>query len=199
MEKKSILLGATNIFMKHGIKSITMDEIARNLKISKRTLYELFETKSNLIKQMVKNQIKAEKEIFAHHINNSKNPIEVMINISKNIIQMYKNSHETVLVDLKKYYKESWQLIDDFHNDYIYKIVIENLELGIKNGLYRSEIQPKILAAFYTIQLRLFSVKSNFKMEKTKFDILIKQFFDYHIYGIMSSKGIKYYMNYEKK
>jgi len=199
MDKNSVLLDASNIFMENGIKSITMDDIAKRLKISKRTLYEYFDTKSNLIFQIVRYNIKKEKEIIDHHINTSANSIEIMINVSKSIIQMYNNSHDSVLHDIKKYYKRVWQIIEDFHNDHINKLVYQNLKNGINEGLYRPEINPKILAALYTIQLRLFSSMSNFNIDGSNFKKLKIQFFEYHMYGIMSTKGIKYYKNYENK
>ncbi len=181
--------------MSHGIKSITMDDIAKRLKMSKRTLYELFENKSNLVRMVVEKNIEDEKLLVKKHIRESENAIDVMVNISKTMIQMYKDSHKSVLQDLKKYHNEVWKMIDDFHNNYILFAVKQNLERGIKEGLYRKEIKPNILAAFYIIQLQLFSDLSNFKLKKEKHEELIKQFFDYHIYGILSIEGIKYYLN----
>jgi len=171
-----------------------MDDVAKQLKISKRTLYEMFETKSNLINIIIKRKLDEVKRIIEKFIKESENAVDVMVNISKTIIQMYKDSHSSLLQDLKKYYRETWLEIDNFHNNYILHVVQQNLERGIDEGFYRAEISPKILSAFYIIQLQLFSNLSNFKLKKENHEKLITQFFDYHIYGILSYKGIKYYL-----
>ena len=158
----------------------------------------MFETKSNLINIIVKRKIEYEKRIIEKFIKESENAVDVMVNISKTIIQMYKDSHSSVLQDLKKYYKETWLEIDRFHNNYISFVVKKNLERGINEGLYRAEIDSNILSAFYIIQLQLFSNLSNFKLKKENHEKLITHFFDYHIYGIMSSKGINYYLKLNK-
>ncbi len=199
MDRQTIISDISKIYMSYGIKSITMDDIAKSLKISKRTLYELFETKNNLVKIIVEKKIEDEKIIIQKFINESENAIEVMVNISRTMIQMYKDSHNSVLQDLKKYHAEAWKKIDDFHNNYISFVVKQNLDRGIEEGFYRKEINPKILSAFYIIQLQLFSNLSNFKLKKEKHEELIKQFFDYHIFGILSIEGIKYYLNLNKK
>jgi len=194
MDKQTIIANISAIFMSRGIKNITMDDVAKQLKISKRTLYEMFETKSNLINIIVKRKLDEEKRIIKKFIKESENAVDVMVNISKTIIQMYKDSHSSLLQDLKKYYKETWLEVDNFHNNYISLVVRQNLERGIDEGFYRAEINPKILSAFYIIQLQLFSNLSNFKLKKENHEKLITQFFDYHIYGILSYKGIKYYL-----
>ncbi len=198
MDKQILISNISNIFMSNGIKSITMDEIARRLKISKRTLYEYFGNKSNLIKIIVKRKIKDEKIIIERILKNSNNSIDVMVSISKTMINMYKDSHNSILNDLKKYYNESWQEIDKFHFKYISSVVQKNLEQGIVEGLYRNEINPKILSAFYIMQLQLFSNLSIFNLKKENHEKLITQFFEYHIYGILSFEGIKYYLNLDK-
>ncbi len=194
MDKQTIIANISSIFMSRGIKNITMDDIAKQLKISKRTLYEMFETKSNLINIIIKRKLDEVKRIIEKFIKESENAVDVMVNISKTIIQMYKDSHSSLLQDLKKYYRETWLEIDNFHNNYILHVVQQNLERGIDEGFYRAEISPKILSAFYIIQLQLFSNLSNFKLKKENHEKLITQFFDYHIYGILSYKGIKYYL-----
>ena len=194
MDKQTIIANISSIFMSRGIKNITMDDVAKQLKISKRTLYEMFETKSNLINIIIKRKLDEVKRIIEKFIKESENAVDVMVNISKTIIQMYKDSHSSLLQDLKKYYRETWLEIDNFHNNYILHVVQQNLERGIDEGFYRAEISPKILSAFYIIQLQLFSNLSNFKLKKENHEKLITQFFDYHIYGILSYKGIKYYL-----
>jgi len=198
MNKETLIRDISKIFMSNGIKTITMDDIAKRLKVSKRTLYELFTTKDNLINLIVKNKIEEEKQIIEKFIKESKNAIDVMVNISKTMIEMYKGSHSSVLHDLKKYHFETWLEIDKFHNKYILFAVQQNLERGIKEGYYRDSISPRILSAYYVIQLQLFSNLSNFNLKKENHEELIKQFFDYHIYGILSYKGIKYYLKLNK-
>ena len=112
---------------------------------------------------------------------------------------MYGKLHQTVLFDLQNYYPTIWETINKFHIDFVKKKIKQNLIDGKNEGFYRIDIEPKILSTLYTIQLQWFSNETIIgTKENYNFKEFLSQFFEYHLYGIMSYKGVKYYLNKEK-
>ena len=198
INKDQILRGAAKLFIRYGIKTITMDDVARELHVSKRTLYELFNKKHDLVDEIVSTHIEVENRLLLNIISESENAIEIMLKSSKYILHMYSKLRPSVLYDLKRHYPDIWEKVEHFNNDYIRQMIENNLMRGIKEGVYRKDIEPKILATFYTLQLQIFSDDSNNHLNEFDFNKLTKQFFSYHLHGIMSQEGLEYYKNKEK-
>ena len=198
VEKSKILEHSAKLFLKYGIKTITMDDIANDLGISKRTLYDNFESKESIIGQIVNFHIENEKKAFEQILNSSKNAIDMMIKLSNFIFHMYSKLHPSVMTDLKKSYSGIWECIEGFHSESIREIIEINLRQGIKELVYRPEIDPVVLSLLYVKQLQLFSDEENIHLEKKSKSEVIQQFFEYNMYGIMSAKGIEYYSGIEE-
>lgn len=198
VEKSKILEHSAKLFLKYGIKTITMDDIANDLGISKRTLYDNFESKESIIGQIVNFHIENEKKAFEEILNSSKNAIDMMIKLSYFIFHMYNKLHPSVMTDLKKSYSGIWKCIEGFHSESIREIIEINLLQGIKEHVYRPEIDPVVLSLLYVKQLQLFSDEENIHLEKKSKSEVIQQFFEYNMYGIMSAKGIEYYSGIEE-
>jgi len=198
-DKKTILEHAARMFLKNGIRVITMDDIANELGISKRTLYDIFESKELIISQIVDTHIENENKAFDKILNQSENSIDMMLKLSKFIFVMYNKLHPSVLSDLKKYYSNIWQRIEKFHNDSIRQIIELNLLNGIKEDLYRENIDPAIISLFYVKQLQLFSDEENIHFEKKSKSEVIQQFVDHNMYGLMTDKGTKYYEQHKNQ
>jgi TetR/AcrR family transcriptional regulator, cholesterol catabolism regulator len=173
--KHNIVLKSRNLFLKYGIKSVAMDDIARELGISKKTLYQHFETKNDLIKSVAEYNLANDIQMVASHV------IEEIMSIQS----------PTLIFDLQKYYPEMWQLFEHFQNEQISNHIRQNIERGIKEGLYREEVNATIISKIYAgsslcvIDEKMFSQK---EFDKVK---LFKEFFVYHIRGLATAKGLK--------
>lgn len=110
---------------------------------------------------------------------------------------MYSKLRPSVLFDLKRYYPDIWKKVEHFNNDYIRQMIEKNLIRGIEENVYRKDIEPNILSTFYILQLHIFSDESNENLNEFEFGELTKQFFNYHLHGIMSQKGLEYFKNKE--
>lgn len=199
VDKSKILEHSAKLFLKYGIKTITMDDIANDLGISKRTLYDIFESKETIIGQIVNFHIENEKKAFEDIVKSSVNSIDMMMKLSNFIFLMYNKLHPSVMTDLKKFYIGIWECIEGFNSESIREIIELNLRQGVKEEFYRPEIDPVVLSLLYVKQLQLFSDEENIHLEKKSKSEIIQQFFEYNMYGIMSAKGIKYYSGLEKK
>jgi AcrR family transcriptional regulator len=198
-DKNTVLVHAAKMFLKNGIRGITMDDIANDLGISKRTLYDFFESKELIISQIVDTHIENENKAFDNILKQSENSIDMILKLSKFIFVMYHKLHPSVLSDLKKYYSAIWQRIEKFHNDSIRQIIEINLMKGIEEQLYRSNIDPIIISMFYVKQLQLFSDDENIHLDKKTKAEVIEQFVDHNMYGLMTNDGIKYYEQHKNQ
>jgi len=197
MEEREVYIieKAGELFKKYGIKSVSMDDIAQHLAISKKTLYNYFCDKAELVKKVVreyncKNDIR-----FDEVINQKLNAIDKLLEVSRYLIEMLKEINPVIMYDLRKYYPELMKELVDDRRDHIFENIKSNIEKGISEGLYRDDMDIDIIATIYVSRMEgaIFEGKS-FKIEYDQAKYF-KEFFTYHIRGIASAKGIKYFEN----
>jgi AcrR family transcriptional regulator len=190
--KKRILSKSQELYFTRGIRSVTMDEIAASLGISKKTIYLHFRDKRCLVEAsticFLEQEKCAEKKIYEVSIN----PIDEIILSTQLMREMLANVNPAIFHDLQKYYPQSWKHYlaykEGFRN-----VVLRNLNEGIKQGLYREDINPTIMA-----NLRIESVDMAFNPEAfppREFNILDVQlaFIEHFLRGIVTEKGLKTY------
>lgn len=187
-----IIKRATDIYMRFGIKSVTMDDMARHLGISKKTLYKYVTDKTDLVNKSIQDQLETEMCRVNEGIQNSVNAIDEHIKISRSVINQMKNVQPSVFYDLKKYYPEAWNMYQCHKNEEIYATVKNNIENGIKEGLYREDINPAITSMLYIQSVDVMFSDEMIKIMSTyNFTTIIIEKIKYHIYGIATEKGIK--------
>ena len=195
MDKQiEILKNVCKMFHKYGIKSVTMDDIARELGISKKTLYTFFKDKNELVKKSVE---------FAgqntHHSNlekefkKSKNAIEQLIFIYITGYQLADEFNFSYEYDLKKYYPAIFSQYHKTRREKLYTGVYENLKQGINEGLFNNDFNPEIIALIHTSKIEC--LMENSILRDSKFDMkdIFKQMFYYHLRAISTPKGIKFF------
>lgn len=190
-QRQKLLVKAEELFMRYGFKSITMDDLAREMGISKKTLYHYFSDKNELVNQAVDNHLNNDiHSCRAVAIENS-DPIYFMLKINEWMGSVNKQVNHSVLFDLKKYFKEAWDKIEKFRTEFIYAQILENIERGMEMGLYRPEIHAKLIARMY-VQLTELIIQPEIMEES--FGTLQEQHFEliqYHLRGICTEKGLK--------
>ncbi len=188
--KEKILHEAGELFMRYGIRSVTMDEIARQLGISKKTLYQIVENKADLIKQVMYQHQAEDLEQFLEIKNTSSNAIEEMLGLARHMMELLNKMSPTVMYDLQKYYHESWQLMEELHKKHAYAIIQNNIEEGKQQGLYRDDINADVTARFYVALSLLLVDEQLFPQKKYRKEQLVEQYISYHIHGIASPAGV---------
>ena len=186
-----ILQEATGLFMRYGIKSVTMDDISRELGISKKTLYQHFENKADLIEKTLDSHIETEKKMIAQIKEESIDAVHEIVMIAQFITQMLREIPTGLTYDLQKYYRKCWDKMQDYNQTHIYKVIRDNLERGIEQGLYRSEINPDIVAKLYVGKTAVIVDEDVFPLRNYNKNELFTEYMNYHIHGIASSKGLK--------
>lgn len=182
----------TMLFMKYGIKSLTMDDIARHMGISKKTLYQYVSDKNDLVKKGVGLLIEHEKMMLCSAMEDSKTAIDELIGVTKCVSSEIGEMHPSVIFDLQKYYPEAWKLMEEHKKQFIYNMMLENLKNGIAEGYYRENINPLIIANIYIGMVDNMLNPENPINKHTSLDKMHTEIIRYHIKGIANNKGLEY-------
>ena len=151
MEK--LLERSRDLFLKYGIRNITMDKLSADLGISKKTLYRTIPNKSALIEKIVSSFLEEQKLEIQAVKPNTKNAIEEMHLMAEKAIIHIRRMLPNVTFELQKYYPESWQLVENHHTGFLQEVIKENLKRGISEGLYRSDLNLDIIPIFYASKI----------------------------------------------
>lgn len=168
-----------------------MDDVSKELGISKKTLYQYVENKKDLISKVLVQAIDAEKEVMELVKAQSANAIDEMLLISKYVTQKLRELHPGAMFDLQKYYREAWQKMEAYHQDYISEKIKENIDRGQKEGLYRTDVDSDIIAKLYVNKTMVMVDESIFPLAEYNRENLFREYIFYHLRGIASSKGLK--------
>jgi AcrR family transcriptional regulator len=199
MEIKEKILGtAFKLFMRNGIKSVSMDDIALNMGVSKKTLYKWFENKDQMVLTMIQEQINTMEGDCCSFVSSTNNAIEELFSIMDMIRQKMAGMHPSVFFDLQKYHQAAWQVWKTHKNKFILKQIYDNIKKGITEGLYRADIDVDIIA-----RLRLAQIEDVFNPElfpPDKFDLQKVQIatLEHFLMGIASLKGHKLINKYKE-
>ena len=192
MESKAkILQGAAGLFLRYGVKSVTMDDIARELGISKKTLYQHVENKADLIEQTVQVYIEDEKKMIALIHKKADDAIHEMVILSRHIIQMFREMPSGLTYDLQKYHRKCWDLMESYNQSHIYGVIKDNIERGVEQGVYRNDLNPDIIAKLYVGKTSIIVDEDLFPLRNYNKEKLFEEYINYHLHGIASPKGLK--------
>ena len=196
--KENLIHSARELYMKYGVKSISMDDIAKKIGISKKTIYNLIPNKNGLVNAVVKAVIAEEEREIKKILKASTNALEEMVSIAKHVQKMLKSIKPTLMYDLRKYYPSAWLKIEEGHFPFIEKTISENILRGIQEGLYRKEINQNIAAKLYIALSNTLSDGSIFTQDEVQITDIYKEVILYHLHGITNNQGRKQLVNYLK-
>ena len=179
------------LFSQYGIKSITMDDISRELGISKKTLYQYVENKSDLIEQLFQQQMEEEKAMMGRIHQQSSDAIDELLKIARYVMQQLRELSSTTVYDLQKYYPGTWKQMEALHQQHVYTLMKENLERGIREGVYRSDVNLDIVAKLCVGKSSLIADEELFPIRDYNMSHLYREYINYHIHGIASPKGLQ--------
>lgn len=196
-QKDKILASVWELFFQYGIKSVTMDDIAAKLGISKKTLYQYFSNKKELVAQTCEWDFKNPEFSFMSEELREMNALNQYFEFFKFVNEKIQKRCDSLDYDLKKYYPEIWNRfkqvkIIGFQNE-----LLANLIQGVEEGFYRKELNinfiSKNLVSFY-LNLSITEYKVFNDDEVFNAD-MHKELTMYHLHGICTEKGIKYFKN----
>jgi len=184
-----IIQGGEDLFMQAGIKSVTMDDIAKHLGMSKKTIYTFFNDKNELVIALMKKKLNEDKCHIQSIIHNSSNVIEEMINMMKCSEEIFSRINPIVIHDMQKYHPDAWIEFQKFKADVLIKTLEELLKKGIQQGFVRDDLDVKILAKMRVNQVEMGFNTAIFPVSKFSTWKVQYQLMEHFNYGICTLRG----------
>jgi AcrR family transcriptional regulator len=190
---------AHELFMQYGLRSVSMDDIASSLGISKKTIYLYYADKDELVDAVVESEFKKNESICEYDRIHSKNAIDEIFLAMDKVVEMFGTMNPSLLFDMHKYYPNAFQKFHTYKNDYLYNVIRDNIARGIKEELYRPELNIDIIARF-----RVESVMIPFNPEfytRMKYNLaeIEEEFIIHFLFGMASPKGYKMIVKYQQE
>jgi len=192
-----ILDGARELFFSYGIRSISMDDIARHLGMSKKTVYQNFKHKDEIVNTLLTASLKINDERLKQLEKDSKDAVQEIILIMKHISEMFSRINPNLFYDMQKYYPEAWKRFQEFKQQSMIKMVETNLEQGIQEGYFRNDINVKILAKMRIEQVEMAMNPMTFPPDKYNIAEVQLTMLDHFLHGITTLKGHKLLNKYK--
>ena len=189
-ELKNILLKVRELYVKYGIKSITMDDVASELSISKKTLYQYVTDKDDLVGKFIDFEIEIRQEEICKCFNFGFNAIEELFEISVFMNKLMREQNPATEHDLKKYYPHHYQKTVKTRRDRMYTYILLNLQKGKEEGLYRPDLDEEVIAKLYLSRSENIHFNELFTVEEFTSLKLFVELLAYHVRGIATEKGI---------
>lgn len=190
---------ADELYRRYGVKSVTMDEIASQLGVSKKTIYQSFDDKDELVDAVVVDILDSNKLCCQNSQKTAQNAIqEVYIGI-ENMQVMLDNMNPAMMYDIERGYPKTFKKFSEFKYNFLYGFMKKNLERGKEEELYREEINIDVIA-----KIRLETIILPFNEEifpKNQYSLLKVQeeLVEYFLFGMVSLKGYKLLIKYQQE
>lgn len=182
---------AERLFRRFGVKSVTMDDVAKEISISKKTLYKCFRDKESLVLSTVESHMRETEAAIDKIISTEPNAIEQFHLITTYLMSNQRKMSPSMLYDLKKYHPQSFELLEQHRSKHVVKHLLVNIELGQKSGLYHHDFHPEIIAkSFSMLSFHVFDSQELNSINISQDDLLI-EIIKYHLRSISTSKGIE--------
>ncbi|GGD54386.1 TetR family transcriptional regulator [Emticicia aquatilis] len=194
--RERILKTAEELFMKFGIRSVTMDEIASELGISKKTIYMHFEDKDAIVHEVATFRMSCEQDISEQIWKEAENPIHEVVKEIEMLKTHVAALNPVVIYDLKKYYPKTWAVFQQHKQTIFLDITRRNLQEGVKQGLYRPEINIEVLSRLRMEEIDFAFDQSVFPNNVFNQFEIHQTFIDHFLRGVLTPKGLTVYEQY---
>jgi TetR/AcrR family transcriptional regulator, cholesterol catabolism regulator len=192
MMKEKILAEAQRLFWKYGVRTITMDDIARRLAISKKTIYQHFTDKEDIVYQVVEHHLTYEQTEYCRLAEQGLNPIQEMLMASDMMREHTDRVNPSLIIDVQRYFPKAWEAFLRHKEEYIIKDMMANLQRGVEQGLYRPDINVETMARLRMEEIQLGFDDRLWPHQKDAY-VIQDQLLHHFIRGVLSEKGLAVY------
>jgi TetR/AcrR family transcriptional regulator, cholesterol catabolism regulator len=188
--KERIIQKADELFKKFGIRSITMDDVARNIAVSKKTIYQFFKDKDELVTEVVRISLNHDMNCIGQMYEDCPTALDEIIAMSRYMKTNLANINPTLMYDMQRYHPRAWEIWNAHKRNFILNSVQKNLERGILEELYRPDIPIEALAILRLEEIQLSFNIDYFPATKYNFIEVNLAFMDHFVRGIVTPKGL---------
>lgn len=196
-KETELLEKSGELFKRYGIKSLTMNDIAKELKISKKTLYKYVKDKNDLVIRSMTIVLGKQECEFKAINESTEDPIEELWQITQKASEHLNSIHPSVIFDIQKFHPKAWEQFEGHKTTHIYLSVVDNLERGKKKGMYRNEIRSEIIAKLFVARFDTLFNPAIFPHAEFSLAEVNKEMMNYHLHGILTSEGLKEIEKYD--
>lgn len=189
--QQEILTHSKELFLTHGFKSVTMDDISSELGMSKKTLYSHFKNKETLVDAVSMNIYDSICHGIDHICEHSENPIQELYDVKKWVMNVLKGDKTSPIYQLQKYYPKTHRKIQMMQFDFMQNCINANIERGVSQGLYRDNLDVGFISRIYFVGIQGIKDLQLFPSDQFPVMDLYTQYLEYHIRGIVTPSGRK--------
>jgi TetR/AcrR family transcriptional regulator, cholesterol catabolism regulator len=190
---------ADQLFNRYGIRSVTMDDIARDLGISKKTIYQYFADKEEMVMEVTKAAFDEQRCEWEAVTNMARDAVHELMLAAEHIEKAFRSMNPNLLYDLRKYHPASWDIYVQHKDSHFYQQVVSNLRRGVAEGYYRKEIQVEVIAKLRMEQVQMGFDPKVFPPDRYALADVQLQLLDHFIHGIVTLKGYSLVVQYKKE
>ena len=197
--KDRILQKAHELFYQYGVRSVSMNDIAVPLGMSKKTIYQYYADKEELVGAVFLTVMEQNRTHCLRDEKEAENAIHEIFLAFDRVQEMFATMNPSILYELQKYHPRVFDQFKKFKNEFLYNIIRANLERGMKDGHYRAELDADVLTRFrlHTIMLA-FNAEVYFA-DPTKMVHIEKQLLEHYLYGLATASGVKLIQKYKNQ
>jgi TetR/AcrR family transcriptional regulator, cholesterol catabolism regulator len=197
--KERISVKAHELFMRFGFRSVSMDDIANHLGMSKKTLYQYFTDKDALVDAVLDSEMcDTEADCKSMQLD-ADNAVHELLLTMDEIHEQFSNMNPMVLYDLEKFHPKAWQKFLKHKNQFLYKIIRDNIERGIREELYRPEINVDVMSRFRLESMMVLFNVDMFPPNKYNLGVVTQETMEHYLYGLANLKGHKLIIKYKEE
>ena len=193
-----ILIEAEQLFFRYGVKSITMDEIATHLGISKKTIYQFYKDKKELVYKVVETKMQRQEVEMEEITDSAIDPVHEVILTSDLLKKVFQNMNPFLLMEVQKYYPRAYSVFQSHRDKCIFLNIFNNMKKGIDMGLYRAGIDVDTISRLRMVCIDAAFNPENFPLAKKNLNELQLQLIEHFLYGICTLKGHKLINKYKQ-
>lgn len=197
--KEKIINSAEELFIQFGIRSVTMDDVAREASMSKKTIYQYFDNKDTLVSEVALNHFEKETKEFEEIYGESQDAIHEILLVSQCLRKHVFRMNPSLLYDMQKYHGKAWDEYQKYKHSTIRGHIERNIERGKQEGYFRKELNARVLSILRVEGVQLVFNTKLFPRGDFDFPTVQLQILDHFVHGLLTTKGKEKYERYIEK
>ena len=190
---------ADELYRRYGVKSVTMDEIASQLGVSKKTIYQSYKDKNELVDAVIDDMLEYNKGCCTTSRNQASNAVQEVYLGMESLQEMLDNMNPSILYDIERGHPQTFKKFKEFKYNFLFELMKENIERGKKEGLYREEINAEFICKVRIETIMLAFNEEIFPKHQYSLVYIQQQLLEYYLYAMVTPKGYKLITKYQKE
>jgi len=185
----SLIERVNEVYLKNGVKGTTMDDMAKTLNVSKKTLYKYVKNRKELVLKSTYFHVSRDRQKVIELENENYDPITEQYELAKFVIETLSKINPVLHSDLEHFFPEAWVYLNEYFNGFVFESLHRNLVRGQMEGVYHKYFKPDIVARFFATRIDIIFDGELFPSSEFNFKDIYLEYLMYHLNSIVSEKG----------